>query len=46
MQFEYPSASIKNLVDKISGLIKKSQTDCEQPRDDMTTMSKQDALKI
>jgi hypothetical protein len=45
MQFEYPSDT-KPICDKINGLIRKGQTDCDKPRDDMTTMNKAEALKI
>jgi len=34
------------LVDKINGIIRKNQTDCDKPRDDMTQMNKAEALKI
>ena len=44
-KFDYPSDT-KNLVDKINGLIRADQTDCDKPRDDMTTMNKAEALKI
>ena len=45
MQFEYPSDT-KPLVDKINGLVRNGQTDCDKPRDDMTMMNKAEALKI
>lgn len=45
MQFEYPSDT-EGLVDKINGIIRKNQTDCDKPRDDMTQMNKAEALKI
>ena len=44
-QFEYPSDT-KTVIDKINGIMKKNATDCDKPRDDMTTMTKKEALKI
>lgn len=34
------------MIDKINGILKKSATDCDKPRDDMTAMDKKEALKI
>lgn len=45
MQFAYPSDT-QSVVDKINGILMKTAKDCEKPRDDMTNMSKKEALKI